>query len=149
MRCPYCGAEDTRVVDSRPAESGTTIRRRRECPDCDNRFTTYERREAVVVVRKRAGTVEPFDRAKLLRGMKAAVADRDVPDGALEELAAEIEEYAREYGPEVPSEAIGRLALEGLRSLDEVSYLRFASVHKQFEGAGDFHKEMAALEEER
>ncbi len=147
MLCPYCGADDTRVVDSRPAEGGSTIRRRRECESCQNRFTTYERREQALVVRKRDGSAEPFSPAKVVSGVSRAMAGRDVVPGTLEGLAGAIEAFAEEHGPEVDSAEIGRRVLEALRDLDEVAYLRFASVHKEFEGAGDFEREVAALED--
>ncbi|MEE9581438.1 MAG: transcriptional regulator NrdR [Acidimicrobiia bacterium] len=147
MLCPYCGADDTRVVDSRPAEGGSTIRRRRECESCQNRFTTYERREYALVVRKRDGSAEPFSPAKVVSGVSRAMAGRDVVPGTLEGLAGAIEAFAEEHGPEVDSAEIGRRVLEALRDLDEVAYLRFASVHKEFEAAGDFEREVAALED--
>ena len=147
MLCPYCGADDTRVVDSRPAEGGSTIRRRRECESCQNRFTTYERREHALVVRKRDGSAEPFSPAKVVSGVSRAMAGRDVVPGTLEGIARTIEAFAEEDGPEVSSAEIGRRVLDALRELDEVAYLRFASVHKEFEGAGDFEREAAALED--
>lgn len=147
MLCPYCGADDTRVVDSRPAEGGSTIRRRRECESCENRFTTYERREHALVVRKRDGSAEPFSPAKVVSGVSRAMAGRDVVPGTLEGLAGAIEAFAEEHGPEVSSAEIGRRVLDALRDLDEVAYLRFASVHKEFEAAGDFEREVAALED--
>jgi transcriptional repressor NrdR len=147
MRCPYCGTEDTRVVDSRPAEAGATIRRRRECESCGNRFTTYERREHAIVVRKRDGTAEPFSGAKVLGGITSALADRDVPKTRLDALVRDIESYAEEVGPEITTEEIGRQVLEGLREIDEAAYLRFASVYKEFQGASDFEREVAALED--
>ena len=146
MHCPYCEAEDTRVVDSRPADGGRSVRRRRACTVCGNRFTTYERSEAAPVVYKRDGRREPFDAGKLLAGLQKAVPDRQVPLGDLQALVREIEAWAGEEGPEVTSEEIGRMVLAGLRDLDEVAYLRFASVYKEFEGADDFEREMAALE---
>jgi transcriptional repressor NrdR len=147
MRCPYCGTEDTRVVDSRPAEAGATIRRRRECESCSNRFTTYERREHAIVVRKRDGSAEPFSSAKVLGGVTSALADRVVSRSRLDALARDIEAFAEEAGPEITTEEIGRRVLEGLREIDEAAYLRFASVYKEFEGAEDFEREVAALEE--
>ena len=147
MRCPYCGADDTRVVDSRPAEGGTTIRRRRECEGCHNRFTTYERREHALVVRKRDGSAEPFSPAKVVSGVSRAMAGREVGPGVLEELARTIEAFAEEQGPEVTATAIGHRVLEALRILDEVVYLRFASVYKEFEGLDDFEREVASLED--
>ncbi len=146
MKCPFCDAADTRVVDSRPAEGGGAVRRRRECAACGNRFTTYERRDAVLVVRKRDGRVEPFSAAKVLAGITAALADRRVAPGALERLVKEVETHVQDLGPEVSSEDVGHLVLERLRELDEVAYLRFASVYKEFEGAVDFEREVAALE---
>ena len=148
MRCPFCGADDTRVVDSRPAEGGATIRRRRACEQCGNRFTTYERSEATTVVRKRDGSVEPFSAAKVLAGVSSAVADRQVPSGTLDRLVAEIESFAQERSPEVTTEDVGRRVLEQLREIDEVAYLRFASVYKEFAAARDFEREMAALEDD-
>jgi len=147
MRCPYCGADDTRVVDSRPAEGGATIRRRRSCEQCSNRFTTYERREAALMVRKRDGRVEPFSPEKVRAGVANAVADRDVPSGALDALVLEVEGFVEDHGAEVSTEEIGRRVLDALRKLDEVAYLRFASVYKEFEGARDFEREMAAMED--
>lgn len=148
MRCPMCGAEDTRVIDSRPADQGTAIRRRRACAGCGHRFTTYERGAPVLLVRKRSGRLEPFSPQKLHRGVEAALADRPVPAAALAELLEEIEVAAAAHGGPMPSEEIGRLVLERLRILDEVAYLRFASVYKAFQEASDFGREVAAMEEE-
>ena len=148
MHCPFCDAEDTRVVDSRPADGGAAIRRRRECPECGNRFTTYERREAALVVLKRNGSVQPFSAAKVLRGVSYAIADRPVPPGAVENLVRDVESLAQENGPEITSMQIGQWVLEGLRRIDEVAYMRFASVYKEFAGTRDFQKELAVLEEE-
>jgi transcriptional repressor NrdR len=147
MRCPHCNAEDTRVIDSRPAEAGTAIRRRRACEACGERFTTYERREASVIVRKRDGSHEPFSAEKIRAGVSNAIADREVAEGSLDALVAGVEERARAIGSAVPTEDIGRWVLEALRPLDEVAYLRFASVYKEFEGASDFEREMAALDD--
>ena len=145
MRCPICGAGETKVIDSRPAEGGATIRRRRLCGACGNRFTTYERGTPLLMVRKRSGHLEPFSTAKLSHGVMAAVADRPVPREAVTELVEEIEAtVAATVGP-VRSEEVGRLVLEGLRQLDSVAYLRFASVYKDFQDAEDFGREMAAL----
>ena len=146
MRCPMCGAEDTRVIDSRPADQGTSIRRRRACATCGHRFTTYERGVPVLLVRKRSGRLEPFSPQKLHRGVEAALADRPVPANALAELLDDVEAAATAHGGPMSSEAIGRLVLDGLRVLDEVAYLRFASVYKDFQGADDFGREVAALE---
>jgi len=146
MHCPYCEAEDTRVVDSRSAEGGRSVRRRRSCPVCGNRFTTFERSEAAVVVLKRDGRREPFEVGKVLAGIEMAVAHRQVSGRAAEALARDIEAQVQEAGPEVTSEEIGRMVLAGLQDLDEAAYLRFAAVYKEFEGADDFEREVAALE---
>jgi transcriptional repressor NrdR len=148
MYCPFCDAMDTRVVDSRPADGGSAIRRRRECADCGNRFTTYERREAALVVRKRNGSVQPFSAAKVLRGVTYAIADRPVRPGAVESLVRDVEVLAQADGPEVTSQQIGHWVLEGLRRIDRVAYLRFASVYKEFAGTREFQEELAALEED-
>jgi transcriptional repressor NrdR len=141
MLCPVCGAPSTRVIDSRPAESGQAIRRRRSCEDCAHRFTTYERLEPQLIVRKRNGRLEPFSTAKLAAGISAALAGRPVSGSAIERLAEEVEAALRSLGSQVSSEV-----LERLRTLDEVAYLRFASVYKEFQDAADFEKEVAALE---
>lgn len=145
MRCPVCGADETKVIDSRPAEAGTSIRRRRLCATCGNRFTTYERGTPLLMVRKRSGRLEPFSSEKLSNGVMAAVADRPVPREAVAELVEEVEASVAAGGSPVASEEIGRLVLEGLRHLDGVAYLRFASVYKDFQDAEDFGREMAAL----
>jgi transcriptional repressor NrdR len=146
MLCPICGAPSTRVIDSRPAEAGHAIRRRRECEDCGHRFTTYERLEPQLMVRKRNGRLEPFSTAKVAVGISAALADRPISGSAIESLAEEVEASLRGHGSQVSSEDVGREVLERLRALDEVGYLRFASVYKEFQDAADFEKEVAALE---
>ena len=146
MLCPACGAPDTRVIDSRPAEKGRSIRRRRQCASCEGRFTTYERLEPQLMVRKRNGRLEAFSAAKLVSGISAALADRPVSGSAVEILAEEVETSLRAVGPQVTSEEIGKEVLDRLRTLDEVGYLRFASVYKEFQDAADFEKEVAALE---
>ncbi len=146
MFCPTCGAPDTRVIDSRPAEGGQSIRRRRECETCSGRFTTYERLEPQLVVRKRNGRLEAFSPAKLAAGISAALADRPVSGSAVELLGREVETSLREEGAQVTTEDIGREVLDRLRSLDEVAYLRFASVYKEFQDAADFEKEVSAME---
>ena len=144
--CPTCGSSNTRVIDSRPAESGRAIRRRRVCEGCAGRFTTYERLEAQLMVRKRNGRLEGFSSAKLAAGISAALADRPVSGSAVESIAEDVEAALRLEGPQITSEDIGREVLERLRNLDEVGYLRFASVYKEFQDAADFEKEVAALE---
>ncbi|MGH8923580.1 MAG: transcriptional regulator NrdR [Acidimicrobiia bacterium] len=146
VRCPICGGDETRVIDSRPAEQGSSIRRRRSCGVCDHRFTTYERNAPVLLVRKRSGRLEPFAPEKLQKGVEAALADRPVPVNALSELLEDLESAAANHVGPIPSEQIGRLVLDRLRVLDEVAYLRFASVYKAFQDAEDFGREVAALE---
>lgn len=147
MQCPFCGSAETRVVDSRPAEQGRAIRRRRECEDCSDRFTTYERVESLLMVRKRTGRTEPFRTDKLRRGMERALADRPVGSGTLDDVVDAIEAELRAGGTVVSSDEIGKQVLERLRQLDQVAYLRFASVYKEFEGAEDFEREMASLDD--
>lgn len=146
MRCPRCSNPDDKVVDSRSAEDGSAIRRRRECLHCGQRFTTYERLEEVpFVVLKQSGVRQPFDRAKVIAGIKAAAKNRPVSIEQIEALAADIEESLRMTGSEVPSQEVGLAVLDRLRELDEVAYLRFASVYKGFSAAGDFEREAGLL----
>ncbi|MHB8329931.1 MAG: transcriptional regulator NrdR [Acidimicrobiales bacterium] len=146
MRCPWCQTLDDKVVDSRLAEDGIAIRRRRECLSCGRRFTTYERlEEAPLWVQKRGDQREPFDRAKLVAGVRAATKNRPVTEGQLDELAQSVEDGLRGLGAEVTSQQIGLAVLERLRHVDEVAYLRFASVYKGFEDVGDFQREVGLL----
>lgn len=146
VRCPRCSSVDDRVIDSRSNEDGTAIRRRRECLDCGQRFTTYERLEEVpFVVVKRSGQREPFDRSKIIAGVEAAAKNRPVSESQMEELASGVEEALRLLGREVASREVGLAVLERLRRLDEVAYLRFASVYKGFSGASDFEREAGLL----
>jgi transcriptional repressor NrdR len=146
VRCPYCADDHDRVVDSRPADEGAAVRRRRECLGCGRRFTTYERHEIVpVMVRKRSGLVEPYDPAKVLAGIERAIAGRSVADGAAIAVVEDIDERVRAQGREVTTEFLGRAVLEHLRTLDPVSYLRFASVYKGFDDVGDFEREVEEL----
>lgn len=145
MRCPLCDADDTRVVDSRPSEGGSAIRRRRECMRCGHRFTTYERASVALMVRKRDGRTEPYDGRKVVRGLEITLADRPVSQADVAAIVSSVEEAARRAGSEISADEIGRRVLDGLRDLDEVAYLRFASVHKEFQGARDFHREMETL----
>jgi transcriptional repressor NrdR len=147
VRCPYCREADDKVVDSRVADDGDAIRRRRECLGCSRRYTTYERIDPIpLTVAKRSGVKEPFDRAKLAHGIAQAVTGRPIPEGAVDEIVAEIEQQLREQGAEAPSEAVGLAVLERLRGLDPVSYLRFASVYKDFEDIADFEAEVVLLQ---
>ena len=146
MRCPWCQSLDDKVVDSRLAEDGVAIRRRRECLSCSRRFTTYERlEEAPLWVIKRAGEREPFDRAKVVSGVRAATKNRPVGEEELDEIALHVEESLRGQGAEVTSQQIGVAVLDRLRQVDEVAYLRFASVYKGFEDVGDFQREVGLL----
>ena len=146
MRCPWCGVDDDRVVDSRLADEGAAIRRRRECIGCGRRFTTFERvDEQPLWVVKRSGQREPFDRAKLIAGVQAACKNRPVTDDMLQELAQRVEEALRGASPEPTSQQVGVAVLDQLKELDDVAYLRFASVYKGFEDAGDFQREMGLL----
>ena len=146
MHCPFCRDSETRVVDSRDTENGAAIRRRRECSSCGQRFTTFERMESTaLVVTKRDGRRVPFDRAKVVAGVLAAAKNRPVDAEQAESLAAEVEEAVRLEGHEVTTQEIGVAVLDRLRRLDEVAYLRFASVYKGFEDAGDFQREAGLL----
>jgi len=146
MRCPACRAEDTKVVDSRTAQDGAAIRRRRLCLACGHRFTTYERMEEVpLVVVKRSGQREPFDRTKVVSGLRAAAKGRPVTTEQLETVAIDVEDAMRLDGPEVTSAHVGVAVLDALRHLDEVAYLRFASVYKGFDAASDFERELTLL----
>ncbi|MDQ2726455.1 MAG: transcriptional regulator NrdR [Actinomycetota bacterium] len=143
MRCPQCTSADDRVVDSRTVEDGGSIRRRRECLGCARRFTTYERLEdAPLTVVKRSGRKELFDRAKVVAGIRSAAKNRPVSAPAMEALAGEVDEALRLEGSEVTSYQVGFAVLERLRTLDEVAYVRFASVYKDFSGLDDFRREV-------
>jgi transcriptional repressor NrdR len=146
MRCPFCQADDDKVVDSRPADDGVAVRRRRECLACGRRFSTPERVvELPLIVVKRSGQKEPFEREKLQSGIDRAVHGSAVDHAAVEALAAQIEDEVRSEGAEVTSERLGLAVLERLRVLDPVSYLRFASVYKGFEAVSDFEREVGEL----
>ncbi|WP_067706896.1 MULTISPECIES: transcriptional regulator NrdR [Nocardia] len=148
MHCPYCRHPDSRVVDSREAEEGTAIRRRRACPECGRRFTTVE--NAILSVVKRSGVTEPFSREKVIRGVSRACQGREVDSDALNLLAQQVEDAVRAKGsPEVPSHEVGLAILGPLRDLDEVAYLRFASVYRSFSSAEDFEREIAELRKHR
>ena len=134
-------------MDSRLAEEGVAIRRRRECTDCSHRFTTFERVDhAPLTVVKTTGNVEPFDRGKVVAGMAAATKGRQVDDATLEAMATSVEDAIRLRGSEVTTTDVGLEVLEQLRRVDDVAYLRFASVYKNFDGASDFHRELEYLE---
>lgn len=146
MRCPFCRYADSRVVDSREVEDGQAIRRRRSCTECGRRFTTVE--EPVLAVVKRSGVTEPFSRDKVVRGVRRACQGRPVDEDALQQLAHRVEETIRSSGSaEVPSQEVGLAILSPLRDLDEVAYLRFASVYRSFSSIDDFEKEIRNLRE--
>jgi transcriptional repressor NrdR len=151
MRCPQCGTRDTRVVDSRDLDDSATIRRRRECAACATRFTTYERVEAArLVVVKRDGVRQEFDRDKLASGLRKALTRRPVLDGSAERAADEIEAELRSSGlSEIPSSRVGAMAMEKLRGIDQIAYIRFASVYESFEDLEDLKREVDTLFAER
>ena len=144
MYCPFCHKDQSKVIDSRTIESGATIRRRRECTSCGGRFTTVEK--ALLIVVKRNGLTEPFSRDKVIVGVKRACQGRDVSEDALKRLAQTVEEAVRSHGgSQVHANDIGLAILDPLRELDEVAYLRFASVYKSFESAEDFESEIRMM----
>jgi transcriptional repressor NrdR len=148
MRCPFCGHDETKVVDSRVSESQDAIRRRRECLKCEQRFTTYERREEMpLMVLKKDGRREPFDRGKLLRGLVVATVKRDVSPEQLESLIDDIQaELHNSFRYEIPARQLGDMVLERLKALDRVAYIRFASVYKSFQDLDEFTSELKGLE---
>src|SRR3954464_4342621 len=144
VRCPFCHNPDSRVIDSREADEGATTRRRRSCPACGRRFTTVE--EAMLAVVKRSGVSEPFNRAKVVAGVRRACQGRPVEERQLQQLAQQVEDAIRATGAaEVPSHQVGLAILRPLRELDEVAYLRFASVYRAFDSLEDFEKEITEL----
>ena len=147
MRCPYCSNNDTQVKDSRPSEDGSAIRRRRHCPDCGGRFTTFERvqlRELQVV--KRSGRRVPFDRDKLMRSVQIALRKRPVDPDRIERMVSTIVRQLESTGEtDIPAQSIGNLVMEGLRTLDDVAYVRFASVYRNFREAKDFEEVLGEL----
>ena len=148
MRCPKCGGQEDKVIDSRASREGATIRRRRECSSCTHRFTTYEEVEHEgLMVLKRDGRREEFSREKLLSGLRKACQKRPVSPKALEDLVDHIvASVTGKFEGEVPGEAVGKLVMEGLRELDDVAYVRFASVYRRFQEATDFVQEVKKLE---
>ena len=151
MRCPFCGYEESKVVNSRPTDDGERIRRRRECLQCQKRFTTYEVMETLpIIVVKKDGSRQSFDRDKLLRGLLRACEKRPVSLVDLERAANEIEyTISNDMSQEVRSEKIGELAMEKLRELDEVAYVRFASVYREFKDINTFMDELNKIKAER
>ncbi|HWB65579.1 MAG TPA: transcriptional regulator NrdR [Mycobacteriales bacterium] len=148
MHCPFCRFPDSRVIDSRVADDGATIRRRRACPSCHRRFTTQE--TASLAVRKRSGVIEPFSRSKVIDGVRKACSGRPVDEDALARLGQQVEDTVRASGAaEIAAHEVGLAILEPLRELDEVAYLRFASVYRNFTSLDDFAREVAALKARR
>ncbi len=147
MRCPWCNADDDRVVDSRPADGGAVVRRRRECRACGRRYSTFERAEDVgPVVVKRDGTKEPFDRDKVTESVRKALKNRPVTEEQVTQLVDRVQERVRRRGPEVTSEQVGVAVLAALAKLDQVAYIRFASVYKDFQEISDFEQELVSLQ---
>ena len=151
MKCPYCGYKESKVIDSRPAEEGSSIRRRRECLSCAKRFTTYETVESLpMVVIKKDGSRQSFDKRKVLNSMIRACEKRPVPFEVLEQKADEIEQTLQNsLEREVSTEYIGELVMDKLRAVDEVAYVRFASVYRQFKDIDTFMKELNKLLESK
>ena len=151
MRCPYCGYSESKVIDSRPADEGASIRRRRECLSCSKRFTTYETVESLpMVVVKKDGSRQSFDRRKVLGGMIRACEKRPVPLAELEKIASEIEQdLQNSMEREISTETIGERVMERLRAVDQVAYVRFASVYRQFKDIDTFMAELNKLLSEK
>jgi transcriptional repressor NrdR len=146
MRCHWCNKDDDKVVDSRPVEDGSAIRRRRECLSCGRRYTTFERVEDLGLwVIKRDGTRQQYDRSKVTSGVHRAISNRPVTEAQVERLADRVEERLRRKGPEVKAQDVGIEVLAALRKIDEVAYLRFASVYKDFQGLTDFERELGTM----
>ncbi|MGP3959021.1 transcriptional regulator NrdR [Nonomuraea sp. 3N208] len=148
MHCPFCRHPDTRVIDSRSTDDGAAIRRRRTCPECGRRFTTQE--TVLLMVSKRSGVTEPFSRDKVVAGVRRACQGRPVSEDSLAQLGQRVEEVIRARGAaEIPSNEVGLAILGPLRELDEVAYLRFASVYRGFESLADFEAEISQLKAEK
>lgn len=147
MYCPFCQHPDTKVIDTRISEDGHSIRRRRQCPECGGRFSTQE--TAMLLVKKRSGNVEQFDRNKVIAGVRKACQGRPIHEDDLKKLGQQVEEHLRAQGSaQIPSEDVGKAILQPLRELDEVAYLRFASVYQNFDGLADFQHAIDELRAE-
>ncbi len=150
MRCPWCAHEDDKVVDSRSVERGAAIRRRRECRSCRRRYTTFERVEDLgLTVIKRDGTKEPYVREKLVSGIEKSLANRPVTDEQVATVAGKVEARLRRKGPQVTSQDVGLEVLAELKKLDQVAYVRYASVYKDFQEISDFERELGMLLQKR
>lgn len=146
MKCPFCGYSEDKVVDSRSIRESAATRRRRECLQCGRRFTTYEYIETPLTVRKKDGRREPFDRGKLKRGLEIALTKRPIAAERVDQIVAEIEEECQKLElPEIAGSAIGEIVMRKLRQIDEVAYIRFASVYRRFEDVGEFRKELDSM----
>ncbi len=143
MVCPFCNADDTAVIDSRRNSEGSSIRRRRKCPKCDSRFTTYEKTEIELIVEKRSGNLEEFQYEKLQKGIESAFGGQDITEKQLKALVDNIYTEIKDQGKKITSKFIGEKVLEHLKKVNEVAYLRYASVYKEFSEASDFEKEVA------
>ncbi len=145
MVCPYCNKEETNVIDSRKNNEGNSIRRRRECPKCDLRFTTYEKADIGLMVQKRSGEIQEFDYEKLYKGIENAFGGLDINEKKLKTLVDNVHNEIKSNGNKVKTELIGETVLSHLKETNKVAYLRFASVYKEFSDASDFEKEVAEL----
>jgi len=143
MVCPFCNADDTAVIDSRRNSEGSSVRRRRKCPKCDSRFTTYEKTEIEQIVEKRSGNLEEFQIEKLQKGIESAFGGQDITEKQLKLLVENIHTEIKDQGKKINSKFIGENVLKHLKELNEVAYLRYASVYKEFSEASDFEKEVA------
>ena len=143
MVCPFCNTEDTAVIDSRKNSEGTSVRRRRKCPKCNSRFTTYEKTEIELIVEKRSGNLEEFQIEKLESGIESAFGGQDITEKQLKTLVENIYKEIKEKGKKVKSQFIGEKVLVHLKEINEVAYLRYASVYKEFSDVSDFEKEVA------
>ena len=143
MVCPFCNADDTAVIDSRRNSEGSSVRRRRKCPKCDSRFTTYEKTEIELIVVKRSGNLEEFQIDKLQKGIESAFGGQDITEKQLKLLVENIHNEIKDHGKKVASKFIGETVLKHLKEVNEVAYLRYASVYKEFSEASDFEKEVA------
>ena len=143
MVCPFCNADDTAVIDSRRNSEGSSVRRRRKCPKCDSRFTTYEKTEIELIVVKRSGNLEEFQIDKLQKGIESAFGGQDITEKQLKVLVENIHNEIKDHGKKVDSKFIGENVLKHLKEVNEVAYLRYASVYKEFSEASDFEKEVA------
>ena len=143
MVCPFCNADDTAVIDSRRNSEGSSVRRRRKCPKCDSRFTTYEKTEIELIVVKRSGNLEEFQIDKLQKGIESAFGGQDITEKQLKLLVENIHTEIKDHGKKVDTKFIGEKVLKHLKEVNEVAYLRYASVYKEFSEASDFEKEVA------